>query len=347
MTVGFRSGLVRDASRTDWDGSGPRPISWAAWYPAAADAAESALQVGGFEEPWFDVGAVVRGAPVMAGMDEMPVVLASHGTGGTAVSLGWIGQRLARRGVVVLAANHHGNTTVEPFRPEGFLCWWERARDLSVLLDQMGDQDGFAGRLDLDCVVVVGFSLGCHTALSLLGGITDMERFRAWAEGTGGPLARGPREFPDLADRFSELMATRRPFQASWQRRAISYRDPRVKAALLLAPAPPVRAFTDESLAEISAPVHMMVGGADAEAPAQDGADWLDLRLPQAGIERLGAAVGHYVFLPEGTDAGRRQASALCVDAPGVDRRAVHDAAVAAAERLLDGGTAPNLGTAS
>ena len=336
MTVGFRSGSMGDASRTDWDGTGPRPISWAAWYPAAGDVAESPMCVGGPGEPWFDIGGVARDAPLAESAAKMPVVLASHGTGGTAVSLGWLGRRLAEQGIVMLAPNHHGNTAVEPYRPEGFLCWWERARDLTVLLDHMDTEGPFAGRLGVDRVGVVGFSLGTHTALSLLGGITDMERFRTWADRAGGPLARGPREFPDLADRFPELLATRAPFRASWDRRARSYRDPRVRAALLLAPAPPVRAFTDESLAAITAGTPMMIGGADLEAPASDGAEWLQERLPQTSIERLGPAVGHYVFLPEGTEAGRRAASMLCVDAPGVDRRAIHAAAFAAALRLCE-----------
>ena len=336
MPAGFRSGLVQDASRTDWDGAGPRPISWAAWYPATDNATTAPMRVGGPAEPWFDIGAVARDAPLSERPAKCPVVLASHGTGGTAVSLGWLGRRLAEHGIVMLAVNHHGNTAVEPCRPEGFLCWWERARDLTILLEHVAADGPLAGRLALDHVAAVGFSLGCHTALSLLGAITDMKRFRDWAEVTGGPLARGPREFPDLADQLPQLVATRAPFRASWERRAISYRDPRVKAALLLAPAPPVRAFTDESLAATAVPVSMMVGGADSEAPAQDGAEWLLERLPQALFEQLGPAVGHYVFLPEATEAGRSAAPVFCVDAQGADRRAVHDAAFAAALRLID-----------
>lgn len=335
MIAAFRSGLLQDRSRTDWDGTGARPISWSAWFPASVGEAAAPMKVGGPAEPWFDVGPVARDAALLSGIARWPVVLVSHGTGGTAASMGWIGRRLAEHGFVVLGPDHHGNTAVAPYRPEGFLCWWERACDLSILLDQMQSEGHFAGHLDTDCVFVVGFSLGCHAALSLLGGITDMDRFRAWAEFRGGPLARGPREFPDLGDRFPELMANREPFRSSWRRRANAYRDARIRAALLLAPAPPVRAFTEESLAGITAPVGIMIGGADLEAPARDGADWLAGRLAGAEVEHLGPAVGHYVFLPEGTEAGLRDAPGLCVDAPGVSRRAVHEEALAAALRLF------------
>lgn len=52
-----------------------------------------------------------------------PVVLLSHGTGGTAASLGWLAHGLAAAGYVVLGVDHHGNTASEPYRAEGFLSW--------------------------------------------------------------------------------------------------------------------------------------------------------------------------------------------------------------------------------
>ena len=42
-----------------------------------------------------------------------PLVLLSHGTGGSAVMLAWLGETLARAGYVVAAINHHGNTATE------------------------------------------------------------------------------------------------------------------------------------------------------------------------------------------------------------------------------------------
>lgn len=160
MTVGFAEGLVHDSSRTDWDGAGPRPISWAAWYPADADAIEAPMRAGGPGEPLFDIGAVAHDVAIAASESRMPVVLVSHGTGGTAASMGWLACALAERGYVVLAASHHGNTAIEPYRAEGFLCWWERARDLSVLLDHLMTEVRFAGCLDPDRVFAIGFSLG-------------------------------------------------------------------------------------------------------------------------------------------------------------------------------------------
>ena len=99
---------------------------------------------------------------------------------------------------IALAVNHHGNTGLEVYRAEGFLCLWERARDLSVLLDVMESDREFAGRLDMDRVFVGGFSAGAYTAMALLGAITVSSRFQP--TGLRPAAVPGPREFPGLAD---------------------------------------------------------------------------------------------------------------------------------------------------
>ncbi len=172
-------------------------------------------------------------------------------------------------------------------------------------------------------MTAAGFSLGGHTALSLAGAITDMALFRTWAEGRPG--GRGPREFPDLADHIAPLLNSSAVFQSSWDRQSASCLDPRVKAALACAPAPPVRGFTPPSLEAIRIPVTITVGGADREAPADTCAMWLDDLLADSALDLLGPDIGHYAFLCEGTPAGCVTEPALWVDPPGAPRRAVHD----------------------
>lgn len=247
--------------------------------------------------------------------------------------MGWLGCRLAAAGFVAVAVSHHGNTAIEPYRPEGFLCWWERARDLSVALDRLAADSAFAARLDISRVFAAGFSLGGYTVLALAGAITDMTLFEQWLARRGG--RSGPREFPDIADHIPSLLATSAEFRTSLARHAQSYRDPRVKAVVALAPAPPVRAFTVDSLRAIRLPVRMMVGQADAEAPAEDCASWLAGLLTDCQLTLLGPDVGHYVFLCEAAEIGKATEPANCVDAPSVDRRAIHDQAAGAAIDLF------------
>ena len=111
--VGWRQGMLADPMRPAWSGDGPRPIRWSAWYPA--DPAAEAILVGmPPDAPLYLLGELARDAPPIAATERFPVVLLSHGTGGTAASLGWLARRLAAAGWVVLGIDHHGNTASEP-----------------------------------------------------------------------------------------------------------------------------------------------------------------------------------------------------------------------------------------
>lgn len=334
--AGFGEGSAADQERSNWSGDGPRPLTWAAWYPAADAAVEEPGLIGPPNRPLFVMGSVARGAGLSERAERWPVVLLSHGTGGTANGLGWLGCRLAAAGFVAIGVNHHGNTALEPYRAEGFLCWWERARDLSVILDTLAAGGSFAARLDMARVFAAGFSLGGYTALALAGAITDLALFEEWSQRQGGH--RGPREFPDLTEHASRLLATSARYRESLARQGRSFGDPRIRAVLALAPAPPVRAFTPDSLASIALPVRIAVGDADQEAPADQCAAWLAPQLPSCELTRLGPDVGHYAFLCEATDIGRRMIPAVATDAPGVDRAAIHRQAADIAIRLFGDG---------
>ncbi len=61
----------------------------------------------------------------------------SHGTGGSAMQLAWLGSVLARHGFIAVGVNHPGNNALEPYTAEGFVLWWERATDISDALDAL------------------------------------------------------------------------------------------------------------------------------------------------------------------------------------------------------------------
>ncbi|AXS38941.1 hypothetical protein [Breoghania sp. L-A4] len=235
FNVGFTAGKATDENRSDWSGNAARPIAWSAWYPTR-DSAEQPTASSLTEATPFLPEPIARDAGLADDQPAFPVVLMSHGTGGTAAGLSWLAQRLAQQGHIVIGANHHGNTATEPYRAEGFLCWWERARDLTVLMDHHA-AGPFSGRIDFDRIHVAGFSLGGYTALSLLGAITDISVFTDWARGK--PWGNGPREFPDIGEKVPALLKENPVFRASWDRQSDSYRDSRIKAAFVFAPAPP------------------------------------------------------------------------------------------------------------
>ncbi|WP_315736353.1 alpha/beta hydrolase family protein [Bradyrhizobium sp. SZCCHNR1093] len=327
MRVGFRQGRFEDASRPNWDGDGPRPIDWFAWYPAANGAVETALAIAPWPQGWFKAGPAALNAPLAASAGACPLVVYSHGTGCNGLQSEWLARELASRGFVAVAVNHHGNSNAEPYRAAGFLCSWERPRDVSLLIDHIVAHPDFEGRINLDRIYAVGYSLGGVTATALIGAIMIRSPFEP-----GANHGRGPREFPDLVDHLPRLMEKSSIFRDSWARMSASYRDPRIKAALLLAPGRSVQGFSEDSIAAINVPTRIMVGGADALLPASR---WLHERLSGSAFEIVADDAGHYVFLPESTELGRQSDPACCVDPPSVDRGTIHRAVVTAALRLF------------
>lgn len=321
MTIcGYRTGVFEDTSRSDWHNRSKRPIAWSAWYPI--DEASSGERPSG---SYFELGDVALDA-ALTERTKLPVVLLSHGTGGTAESLGWLARALAQKGYVVLGANHHGNTSLEPYLAEGFLCWWERASDLSAMLTALGTTGFFANKLDYDQVHAVGFSLGGYSVLALSGARTCLDEFDHWRS-ANGITEGGPKEFPNAADSIPTLMTTSDVFRRSWTGHGDDRTDKRIKSVVAIAPAPPIRSFVPQSITELQVPCLILTGGADREAPSKHCADWLLLQNPDLQHHDLGNDVGHYTFLDFPADKSLIGKVEIFSDHQNVDRSKVHELA--------------------
>jgi predicted dienelactone hydrolase len=184
--IGSTTGRTVDPDRPNWSGDGARPLVWSAWYPT--DDIQRPSTHADAQRLFVSQGAV-RNAAFSTRRASCPVVLLSHGTGGTAASLAWLAKGLARQGFVVIGIDHHGNTASEAYRAEGFLCWWERARDLVVILDYHSTGP-FAEHLDLNRIFASGFSLGGYTAISCLAGSHRCRCFLSAPGSSDGRMAR-------------------------------------------------------------------------------------------------------------------------------------------------------------
>ena len=84
--------------------------------------------------------------------------------------MAWLAETLASNGYIVAAVNNHGNTAAEPsYQLHGFMLWWERARDISVLIDRLVADPQSGAHIDRSRIGVAGFSLGGYTALAMVG----------------------------------------------------------------------------------------------------------------------------------------------------------------------------------
>lgn len=317
MTVGFRRGACVDPHRLNWDGTARRPLVWTAWYPADESwAADERL-----EKSWFRKEAVAFNAPVAPSQHVLPIVVLSHGSGATGDALEWLGFRLAQRGFIALAVDHHGHTGSEPYRAEGFLCMWERASDLSAIIDDPSWRRSL-GIETVDQVFAAGFSAGAYTALLLAGARVAFSQFEP-----GNPVkspVRGPREFPNLVDELPKLYENP-GFRKSWDRRRSDFSDPRIRAVVAIAPGRSVLGFSQESLQAINRPVYLIGGDGDTVAPPEQCCAWLSNNIPVCRSEIVSGGVGHYTFLPEGSAIGQEAAPELFRDNEGLDRTSVHD----------------------
>lgn len=325
--------LVTPPEPYDWRGARTHALVTTVWYPAGADADEKPQRIGAPNRaPIFDGGMAAEAASLAAAPPaRFPLLVMSHGTGGSAQSLAWLGIALAARGYVVAAVNHPGNNALEDYTVQGFALWWRRAQDLSVVIDALVADAEFGPRVDAGRIGALGFSLGGYTVMEIAGAITSRTLLQQICEGTPATtLCKGPPEFPDLDAKAAELAQSDPAFLAALADASRSYRDPRVRAVFAIAPALGP-ALTPESLMEIAIPVAVVAGRGDAIVPVDLNARYVAANIPHAELTLFRGGVGHYTFLDLCTPAGRDALAQLCVDAPDVDRAAVHDAVVALA----------------
>lgn len=291
------------------------------WYPAAGGSVEREIVIGDPGAPVFLAGRAAAAAPWQAG-ERRPLVLLSHGFGGAARQMTWLGTALARRGFVAAAVDHPGTNGLEPMTAEGVYAPWERAVDLRQALDHLLAHPVVGPRVDVRRVGVAGFSLGGWTALLLAGALPDFDRFRAFCGDPRRDATCLPqREYPIDFDLQPELLAQHHaaPLAAGASQ---SQRDPRIRSALLLAPALG-QALEPASLRLIRMPVLVIAGDADPVTPTPTNGTFLAQHIPGARLELL-PNVGHYDFLSPCGPAGLRNAAAYCTDDPGLDRATTH-----------------------
>ena len=99
--------------------------------------------------------------------------------------MAWFGCTLAANGYIAVAVNHPGNNGAEGYTVLGFSTWWERARDLSTVIDAMLADPAFGSRIDARRIGAAGFSLCGYTVIEIAGGITVPADFTAFPKLAG------------------------------------------------------------------------------------------------------------------------------------------------------------------
>jgi predicted dienelactone hydrolase len=320
--VGIQSRQYVDESRRNWQNTGPRPLATMIWYPAPRDSPMRNLFEGSDEKAFFAPLFAAADAKLAAPSVRRPLLVMSHGTGASAVMMMWLGQYFAARGYIVAAVNHHGNTAYhDKYMPQGFRLFWERPKDLSVLIDRLLADPVFGAVIDRSRIGAAGFSLGGYTVVALAGGRfnpTERARFCASSQRdfTCGPQP----EFPAAEAELARLAKDDAIVQESLRHATDSYRDERVRAVFAMAPVLG-SGFTRDDVRDVRIPVRIVAGDHDAIVPPPANALRFAQLIPQTQLTLLPGGVSHYTFLAE---CAPQATEAICKDEPGVDRTKVH-----------------------
>jgi len=307
----------------NWRGAKTHALLATVWYPAVPSAVVGPIEIPGMSQ-LFVIGNYAQDATLASSPAKFPMIVLSHGTGGSALQMAWLGTVLAAHGYIAVAVNHPGNNATEDYTAQGFSTWWERARDLSMVIDSMLADPAFGGHIESNRIGAAGFSLGGYTMIEIAGGITDVEAYKQFcASPHADAICKSPPEFPTLVEDFDKLSKTDARFQASVRHASDSYRDPRVRAVFAMAPALGP-AFRPASLQRIAIPVMIVAGEADKSVPIESSARYFSANIPGAKLTIFPGKVGHYVFLDTCTESGRKTLPILCTDGPGEDRDAIH-----------------------
>ncbi len=98
-----------------------------------------------------------------------------------------------------------------------------------------------------------------------------------------------------------------------------------------------IQAFgMDETgLGNLKRPTYITVGAGDTQTPADENAEFAAEQIPGAELVIIPGDVDHEIFVNECNQIGRDEFPEACVDAPGVDRAAIHRSVGDAALRFF------------
>jgi len=300
------------------------------WYPAAPDAIEHNVSIGPPGKPLRDIGSVAPDAAFAPDDGRRPVILLSHGFGGTARIMGWFGIAMARDGYIVVAVDHPGNNGADKMTVAAVVLWWDRAQDLQAALNAAEQDPTIGPHMDLSRIVVAGFSAGGGTALLAAGARVEPGRLVRFCQANPDDgICRPQKEFTFSTQDAADVLQ-RPDIQAEAGHAGDDHAIPQVRAAFVMAPAL-VQALDPASLEHMSVPVEIILGDADTVAPPATNGLFAAKLIPNVSLIRL-PGVGHYDFLASCTESGRTTVPSCRTAVPQAD---THRQAIEAAEAFF------------
>ncbi|HEX2817427.1 MAG TPA: prolyl oligopeptidase family serine peptidase [Phenylobacterium sp.] len=269
-----------------------KPLQVGIWYPT--DAPEAPMALGPSSQ------VVALAAPVSG--KNHPLIIISHGTGGSFIDHRDTAKALAQAGFVVAAVSHTGDTYDDRSRTRRIT---ERPGQLTQTLDYVTTAWRGHDAIDAQRIGAFGFSSGGFTVLGAIGGEPDMSL-----------VAGHCRQHPH----FYDCATIGKLGDAPPAKAAPIAHDPRIRAAVVAAPAMGF-AFAPAGLAKVSVPVQLWRAEWDTVLPQPYYAEAVHGLLPKAEYHLVPRA-DHFDFLPPCSADLAKLAPDIC--ASNIDRAAFH-----------------------
>jgi predicted dienelactone hydrolase len=264
----------------------------------------------------YDVAAAFE-LPAQPGAK--PLVVISHGNGGTRLGHHDLATWLAGHGFMVATLEHPADNFRDQSGVGTARVLAGRPLQVSAVITALLADARWKPLIDPARIGVAGFSAGGYTSLLVVGAQPRFERIFDYC-------VRHPKDevfcqfstreglTPELKQRLAELNEG----LTRWGPTS----DPRVKAAFAMAP---LSLFFDEpGAASIHGPVFLAYSEQDHVLLPEENARHLKPLLKTLAGVRVVPRADHWVFIPPCSKALARDAAEICTDPPGVDRARVH-----------------------
>jgi predicted dienelactone hydrolase len=272
--------------------AGRPALKGAAWYPCAQSPGE--VNLGKITLP------AVKDCPLPG--EKLPLIVVSHGRGGSFVGHHDTDEVLADAGFIVAAINHPGDTVSDLSQSGDLSIFVERPNHIKRLIDFMVGTSPFASQIDQSRIGFFGFSRGGYTGLVLIG--ADPE----WASAT----ALCAQSTAHICDQLRNK---------DFPPQELTH-DPRIKASVIVDPL--TIAFGDGSFSKIKVPVQLWASEFGGDGVLPHSVDIVDRNLRPKHEYRTVSGAGHFGFLAPCPPDWIKELPELCLDTAGFDRVAFH-----------------------
>ncbi|WP_114238718.1 hypothetical protein [Dyella sp. C9] len=262
------------------------------------------------------------GAPAVPGAK--PLVVISHGNGGSRLGHHDLATYLASHGFIVATLNHPKDDFEDTSGVGHIEVLAGRPVQVKSTISTLLADPHWKTLIDPARIGVAGFSAGGYTSLMVAGARPQFTRFVDFCEqypndeNVCGKLAQFKVEAAKSGLTLRQLMEQTQGQLGRYGDTA----DPRVKAAFVMAPLSLV--FDAHSFDTVKAPIYLYYGQNDhVLRPDANARHIQPLIHTLAGVTEVPKA-DHWVFLAPCAPSLAKQIGELCSDPPGVDRQQVH-----------------------